>query len=132
MQAHNYKPVTRRCVYCRPSWTWGVRRWSRLGRLYDFIWPPHVIGKDYGPPYTDGLCEKAERRELARIRRKIFFSRAHVTEIVLALFLAGLIAQHVYIRKQSQRLQNLREIVISIVLDSRDQWGNHTHGPIRP
>lgn len=38
--------MTRRCVYCREK---------------------HIIGPDYGAPYTDGLCKMAYYRESARI-----------------------------------------------------------------
>lgn len=132
MQAHNYKPVTRRCVYCRPRWTWGVRRWSLLGRLYDFIWPPHVMGPDYGPPYTDGLCDEAVRRMEAhdqgwRPRREL-----EPADAIIAVFAALILAQYLYICRQEERLQHLREIAITTPLDARDQMGNPVPGPIRP
>lgn len=70
--------MTRRCVYCCPRWTWGLR-WRPLRRLARAIWPPHIIGPDSGPPYTDGLCAKAaaaheahERAENLRAWRKLW------------------------------------------------------------
>lgn len=62
-------PVTRRCPYCRPAWLYGLR--SRpLRRLVAFLWPPHIIGPDYGPPYSDGLCPAAAARENAKLDRQ--------------------------------------------------------------
>ena len=43
------KPLTRRCLFC--------------GK-------PHIIGKDYGAPYTDGLCDKAAEKMNAEISAK--------------------------------------------------------------
>jgi len=55
--------MTHRCVYCRPTWTFGIR--SRLLRkLVALIWPPHIIGEDHGAPYTDGICHLVEARLL--------------------------------------------------------------------
>ena len=133
MQAHNYKPVTRRCVYCRPRWTWGVRRWSLLGRIYSFLWPHHVIGHDYGPPYTDGMCDKAVHRMEAHDQAQLRPRReVKVVDLLLALLLTAVVAQYFYICRQQHRLRNLREIAVLIPLDSRDQMGNHRPGPNRP
>jgi hypothetical protein len=67
--------LTRRCVYCRPKWTWGIRPSSMAGRIIAAIWPPHILGPDNGPPYTDGCCGKATARiindvDLAQWRRR--------------------------------------------------------------
>jgi len=122
MQSHGHKPVTRRCVYCRPRWTWGVRRWSLLGRIYAFLWPHHVIGIDYGPPYTDGMCDEAVRRmedhDQGRAPREI-----EPVDILIAIFVAAVLAQYAYICRQEERLQHLRQIAVSIPLDARAQNG---------
>ena len=50
--------MTRRCCYCRPRWTWGIR--SRiLRKIVAAIWPPHLLSPDDGEGYTDGMCHKA-------------------------------------------------------------------------
>lgn len=61
--------LTRRCVYCRPTWTYGIRPASLLGRIIARLWPPHIMGHDYGPPCTDGACWRGLRRHEAEIRR---------------------------------------------------------------
>jgi len=53
--------LTKRCLYCRPQWTYGIQN-KVLRRMVAFIWPPHFYGGDginYRPPYSDGMCPAA-------------------------------------------------------------------------
>ncbi|MDT8287409.1 MAG: hypothetical protein RQ748_09890 [Elusimicrobiales bacterium] len=59
---------TVRCCYCCPRWTYGLRRVPVVGRLIKKLWPPHILGVDYGPPYTDRACVRAEKNLKAEER----------------------------------------------------------------
>ena len=136
MQAHNYKPVTRRCVYCRPRCTWGVRRWSLLGRLYDIVWPPHVMGHDYGPPYTDGICPAASRKldlwlearahAKAGLKPPVYAARARefeVSDLLIAIFAAIVLIQYGWNCRQDRRIENYKAMLLALPLDVRAQNG---------
>jgi hypothetical protein len=70
------------------------------------------------------MCEEAVRRmedhDQGRCRpwREVKF-----VAMLVALLLTALMAQHVHIVRQEQRLTNLRRIAVSIPLDARDQFG---------
>jgi hypothetical protein len=59
---HFKQPLTKRCKYCRPRWTFGISN-KTARRIVEAIWPAHIIGPDYGAPYTDGMCSAAVKRE---------------------------------------------------------------------